>query len=114
MEKILTWDEVQLKHGTIAAISSEGNYIKSILCGGPDYEDIIDCNHILYKIPNRRHYQKSLERFKFTFKQKASIRVFSKVVRNKWVDKRHYFVDNISIENDFWIIKLQKINNQVP
>jgi hypothetical protein len=109
MSRILTWNEVQLEHGTIAAISCEGDYIKSILCGGPDYTDVIDLDYILYKIPNRKHYQKSLSRFNYTSEKKYKIRVFSKVFRNKWVDKKYYLIDDISIENDFWVIRLQKI-----
>ena len=108
MAETLTWDEVQLKHGTIAAISFAGNYIKSILCGAPDHEDVIDSDFILYKIPNRKHYKKSIFRFNITSEQKIEIRVFSKVVRNKWVDKKYYLIDDIIIENDFWVIKLRR------
>jgi hypothetical protein len=108
MSIYLNWNDVKAMHGTIAAVSIENNFVKSLLCGGSDYEDIIFENEIIYKIPNRNYYAKSVKTIKETQSHKLNVRVFLKIGRNKWRDAGIFEINEIVQLDEFWEIRLKK------
>ena len=107
MRKFISWQEVRFMHGTNAAISTKGGCVESLLCGGNGHSDVIRDDHILYSVPNRKFYFKSLEILQFSFKNKASIRVFQKLQQNKWHERGLYKIHNIALINDNWVVGLE-------
>ena len=109
MEKIITWDEVVLIHGTVAAISADGPHIRSILIGSSDHSDEIKDNLIFYKIPKRKHYKNNFIKLANMIDTNRKLEVFQKIRKNMWTNLGLYQVKSFSEDDSMHIIILSKI-----
>jgi hypothetical protein len=107
MKRIISWQEVRFLHGTNAAISTKGGSVESLLCGGNGHSDIIHDDQILYNVPNRKFYFRSLEILQFSLKNKSSIKVFQKIQQNNWQEKGLYKIKSITLISDNWVVDLK-------
>jgi hypothetical protein len=108
--KQLTWEEVRSAHGSVAAIRQIEGKISSILCGGKHHSDQILSNEIIYDIPNRIYYKKSIMLFNEAVMQKYSFDVYRKIDTNMWNYLGKYFVSEIlELDKEFKIV----LNNQI-
>lgn len=102
MEKILSWDEVVVKHGGISAIVKKNGKITSILCGGNDYIDEVYDGSIVYYIPDRPFYKTSIDTFQSCYELQYNFLVFQKIKRNIWREHGSFKVGKIEkIDRNF-------------
>lgn len=106
MSNILSWQDVVVAHGSRAAIVQKNGKIASILCGGKDYADVIDANEVIYQIPNRIFYGKSIETFKECHEMQYSFKVYQKIQTNKWRFLGDHKVKNMEIIGNYWKLYL--------
>lgn len=106
MSNNLSWQDVVAAHGSRAAIVQKNGRISSILCGGQDYADVIDANEVIYQIPNRAFYKKSIESFKACREFQYSFQVYQKIQTNKWRYLGEHKVKNMEISGDYWKLYL--------
>lgn len=106
MRNILSWQDVVAAHGSRAAIVQKNGKIASILCGGQDYADVIDSNEVIYQIPNRLFYRKSIETFKECHQMQYSFKVYQKIQTNKWRNLGEHKVKKMEMSENYWKLYL--------
>ena len=105
----MNWQELCLLRGSLSALHLKDNFVESVLCGASSHHDVINSDFIIYKVPNRNFYKKSIASMKNNEKERYPIKVFQKEGINQWITKGNYQISNISENSDEVIIKLTLI-----
>ena len=101
---IYTWDELFNIHGTRNAINHSEENIISVLSGNDFHNDEIKPDKVIYKIPNRKYYKKSIERFNKQIINQKSFKLFHKLKTNSWAYLGEYLVSEINPSDKNYIL----------
>ena len=95
----IAWSEVLKKHKTQTAVQFVENKIVSIICS-PEQNQIIGEDKIIFSIPNKKQYFKTIAAMQNCVKSNPDINVFIKKDKNVWIDAGFYtLVSFISTES---------------
>jgi hypothetical protein len=103
-QDIYTWDELFKIHGTRNAVNYDNEMISSVLSGSEHHNDELDHEKVIYKIPNRAYYKKTIERFDNQLKNKNSFKLFHKLKTNCWKYMGLFNVLEINNTEKFYVI----------
>lgn len=88
----ITWDEVMRRHRTASAVRLKGGEVQSVLCGSEDHADVIGEEHVLYRIPRKTFYVKTIEALMAALAARTPFTVFRKLGKNRWRDLGKFVV----------------------
>jgi len=94
----IAWSEVLKKHKTQTAVQFSENQIVSIICS-PEQNQIIGDDKIIFSIPNKKQYFKTIAAMQNCVGTNPDINVFIKRDKNVWIDAGFYKLVSF-IKND--------------
>jgi hypothetical protein len=95
----IAWSEVLKKHKTQTAVQFVENKIVSIICS-PEQNQIISDEKIIFSIPNKKQYFKTIVAMQNCVGSNPDINVFIKRDKNVWIDSGSYrLISFITTEN---------------
>jgi hypothetical protein len=103
--------DICILRGSSSALHIKDNFVSSILCGAHTHNDFIENNLIVYVVPNRPYYKKSIISLLNNSIHKQPIQVFEKENINQWIDKGFFKISSITEESNEVNVKLILITN---
>ena len=95
----IAWSEVLKQHKTQTAVQFVENKIVSIICS-PEQNQIIGEDKIIFSIPNKKQYFKTIAAMQNCVESNPGINVFIKKDKNIWIDAGFYkLVSFVSTES---------------
>ena len=91
----MNWKDLCLLRGSSSALQLRDDFVTSILCGASSHNDVIESNTIIYVVPNRLFYKKSIALLTNNAINEHPIQVFQKATVNQWIDKGAFKISNI-------------------
>ena len=85
----IAWSEVLKKHKTQTAVQFVENKIVSIICS-PEQNQIVSDEEIIFSIPNKKQYFKTIAAMQNCAGSNPDINVFIKRDKNVWIDAGFY------------------------
>ena len=107
----MNWKDLCILRGSSAALQLKDNFVTSILCGASSHNDVIESDSIVYVIPNRLFYKKSIAFLTNNGINEHPIQVFQKSKVNQCIDKGAFKISKINVEPDEIKVKLVLIKN---
>ena len=89
-QRILTWQEVLQTHKQQTAVRMIDEKLLSIICS-PNKNIITSQTEIVYSIPNRKFYEKIIEKMKQCIKKKPA-QIFIKLNKNAWINSGFFIL----------------------
>ena len=102
----MNWKDLCLLRGSSSALHVKDNFVTSILCGANLHNDFIEDDLIVYLVPNRPFYKKSIVSLINNSNYEHPIQVFQKANVNQWIDKGAFKISNITKESNEIKVKL--------
>jgi len=107
----MNWKDLCFLRGSSAALQLKDNFVASILCGASSHNDVIESDAIVYIVPNRPFYKKSITLLINNANNEYPIQVFQKTKVNQWIDKGAFKISKITEEPNEIKVKLVLIKN---
>ena len=112
----MNWKDLCFLRGSSAALQLKDNFVASILCGASSHNDVIENDTIVYIIPNRPFYKKSIALLINNATYEHPIQVFQKTNVNQWIDKGAFKISDItesSNEIKVSLVSIKKLNESI-
>ena len=92
----MDWEEVVTRHGSPAAVNVRDGRVASVLCGGAGHADTVKGDTVLYSVPKRPFYARTVRALESCAAEGTKFTVFSKIKQNDWQDLGLFRVSAIS------------------
>ncbi len=109
IQNIINWETLSNIRNSSSSIKTINSHVESILCGSDSHSDEFHQDMVLYKIPNRIYYKKSIESMRNNYDMNLKIDLYRKLGPNKWSYLGKFFVSNIdnNSNSEYTIITLR-------